>query len=140
MSRGAKRLIETGRAQMPSNGSILGPLVLQPAVRRLVRELLTQHGLVEPAADAEFAGLGDSVPDFHAMARGTSHTATRLAILQSLSGWFGWYIAIRNTGPAAVMRQPSTASRTQPVPSMSGWATRRRITHLGRASSEAVER
>src|SRR5207247_1677548 len=35
---------------------------------------------------------------------------------------FGWYIAIRNTWPAAVMRSSSRHSRTQPVPSISAWA------------------
>jgi hypothetical protein len=33
-----------------------------------------------------------------------------------------WYIAIRNTWPAVVMRSTSRDLRTQPVPSMSAWA------------------
>jgi hypothetical protein len=47
-----------------------------------------------------------NVPRCHAMARGSSNTSTRLPILQCLSGWFSWYIAIRNTWPVAVMRSP----------------------------------
>ncbi len=39
-----------------------------------------------------------------------------------MSGWPSWYIAIRNTWPAAVMRSPSMDPRTQPVPSMAAWA------------------